>query len=1183
MNQEQESAPASKWPTWSKPLVFADPAETRTAALLYYLLLGFTLISGVGLIITLLFNPTGSMLIVAISGIVTLVWMIFFVIAQLGYVRLASLLVTGFFAVAVIVIMIADSEIRAPLAAASLIPIIVATLLLTQRAVISVTLFNLVALGGVYAADAAGWLPEFVTSDAPVQISLWATISFANVFAAMLLSLARRGIEGDFEAAQQQTVALRKSNGELQALRNNLETIVAERTQNAESAQQEAEATQIALGDQIWQVGGQAALADMMRGEQTMDMLARQVIQQVCEYVGALVGVIYLAENGRFHLMGSYAYTHRKKLSDQFGPGEGLVGQAALEKQPILLTDVPADYMLIQSGLGKTPPRNLLAVPFLYEDRVVGVLELGSVRPFSERSITFLKTAANSIAIAFNTAFARQRIDELLASTRQQTERLQAQEEELRASNEELASQTEALRQSESRLREQQRDLEMANAELEESSAALRNKQITLDLQNQELRTAQSELEKRAEELALASKYKSEFLANMSHELRTPLNSLLILARILANNEQGNLTPEQVESAAIIFSGGQDLLTLINEILDLSKIEAGRMDFNIAPMSIAGVIQSMELQFNHVAAEKEVEFVSKIVGDVPASIETDQQRIEQVIKNLLSNSFKFTEKGQVQLAVYRPTQLSDTALLDLSLADAVAIEVSDTGIGMTEAQQEIVFEGFRQADGSTSRKFGGTGLGLTISRQLVSNLGGHISVKSKLGEGSTFTVFLPWRAEITHTDVEEIDPPPQADMNPPIPRAIPAPVPVVATIADDRDRLNPSQKRLLIIEDDARFAKILYDYAHKRAFDCLVASSGERGLELVAQYQPDAIILDLNLPGMSGWDVLTSLKENPDMRHIPVHIISADDQDITAYKQGAIGFVSKPISQESLDTVFQKISHFIDKTIKTLLLVEDNAGLRHSVRHLLSGADVQVVEAGTGQKALAQLAARSFDCMILDLSLPDMTGFEIVERINTDETLHQCPIIVYTGRTLTEEENITLMQYADSVIVKGVRSPERLLDETALFLHRVVADMPAEKRQTINQLHNRETSLQEKRILAVDDDMRNAFALSRLLGERGLVVSLARSGQQALDMLDEKPTGYDLVLMDIMMPEMDGYETMQHIRSQSRFHDLPILALTAKAMKGDVEKCIAAGANDYLSKPVDAERLFSMLRVWLYQ
>ena len=596
---------------------------------------------------------------------------------------------------------------------------------------------------------------------------------------------------------------------------------------------------------------------------------------------------------------------------------------------------------------------------------------------------------------------------------------------------------------------------------------------------------------------------------------------------------------------------------------------------------------------------KGLELNIKLADNLPHNIITDPQRVKQIIKNLLSNAFKFTQAGSVCLNIYQPAKEVDLGQGDLSPSQVVAISVADTGIGLSSEQQKIIFEAFQQADGGTSRQYGGTGLGLSISRELANRLGGQIMVESELQKGSTFTLYLPFT-------FEEASPPANdsriSSKHKKNQRNGTAPVeqsPVfdlrgqktenqATTIStsdnalpDDRDNLEVGDKLLLIIEDDPKFAKTVYNFAQQKDFKCLITDKGEMGLQLAKQYTPEAIILDLHLPDISGWQVLDRLKNDPVTRHIPVHIMSADKAVLDAYKKGAVGFLTKPVSLEALHTSFQKIEHVIAKEIKSLLLVEDDAHARHSIRKLLDGRDVQISEAERGQMALELLQTASFDCVILDLSLPDMSGFEVLKNMNGQAAEARCPVIVYTARDLTPEEDAELLQYTDSIIVKGVKSPERLLDETALFLHRIVDEMPQDKQQTIKRLYNEDDLFKDKNILIVDDDMRNSFALSKLLSEKGSKVKMAANGQKGLELLDQEPV--DLVLMDIMMPVMDGYEAMQHIRALPNLKDLPILALTAKAMKGDREKCLAAGANDYLTKPIDIDRLFSMLRVWLYQ
>jgi CheY-like chemotaxis protein/signal transduction histidine kinase len=953
-----------------------------------------------------------------------------------------------------------------------------------------------------------------------------------------------------------------------------LEQRVHDRTSALESARAEADQAHTALRAQLDETNAVARISESMRGEQDLVTLSQTVLRELCNSLGAAMGAMFVREGDVLRLVASYAYTRRKNISNGFYLGEGLVGQAALEKQTILIANAPADYVSVASGMVEFAPRVIMAVPFIRDENVIGVIELASLKEFTDSQMTLLNKALENIAIAFSTAQARAQINTLLEQTQLQAQELRVHEEELKSINEELQVQAENLRASQDRLRKQQKDLESANAELEERANTLQQQRAVLDQQNRDLTEAQAELHRKAEELTLANKYKSEFLANMSHELRTPLNSLLILARMFADNDEGNLTNDQVESAKIIFNSGTDLLNLINEILDLSKVEAGRMTFHFAPMELRNLANNMRVIFGHVAEEKNLNFDVSLADGLPASIESDQQRVEQIVKNFLSNAFKFTSEGAVKLSIE-------------PVGDMVAIRVSDSGIGMTPEQQTRVFEAFQQADGSTSRKYGGTGLGLTISRELALRLGGRIELQSELEKGSTFTLCLPAKhvGAVIEVEPKAGDAKPAFEEDSARYKKLPtsqATSSAKSFIEDDRAQIKSGDKVLLIIEDDANFAKVVMDYGHRKDFKCLAAGDGESGLTLAKTHTPDAILLDLKLPGMSGWDVLDALKHDSALRHIPVHILSASEQTMDAYKRGALGFLAKPVSQEGLEGVFEKIGEFLARNIRTLLIVEDDSGLRYSVRQLLGGSDVKINEAESGNSAMELLRSQQFDCMILDLSLPDMTGFELLSRIHQDETINKCPVIVYTGQELSEQENEQLLKYANSVIIKGVKSPERLLDETALFLHRVVAEMPEEKQDTIRRLHDRNAVFKGKHILVVDDDMRNAFALSRLLSDKGLKVSLARSGAKAIEMLEEA-NDIDLVLMDIMMPEMDGYETMRRIRAQVKFKNLPMLALTAKAMKGDFEKCIEAGANDYLSKPVDVEKIFSMLRVWLYR
>jgi CheY-like chemotaxis protein/two-component sensor histidine kinase len=676
----------------------------------------------------------------------------------------------------------------------------------------------------------------------------------------------------------------------------------------------------------------------------------------------------------------------------------------------------------------------------------------------------------------------------------------------------------------------------------------------------------------------MASKYKSEFLANMSHELRTPLNSLLILSRMLADNKEGNLTEEQTESATVIYNSGNDLLSLINEILDLSKIEAGRMEVNLKKVVIKNLADNISANFRHMLVDKGLSLEINVDENMPEFIKSDDKRLEQILKNLLSNAIKFTKKGGVTVGFSPASRSVNLFRSGLVPESSIAIKVTDTGIGIPADKQRIIFEAFQQADGSTSREYGGTGLGLSISRELASLLGGEIQVESEPGKGSSFTLYLPVELEKKSSPVKPVN---NAAVETKAAQRTPSRSSSDIRIKDDREQIKDNKNVILIIEDDPNFAKLLMDQCHEKKYQALVALDGEAGLKLAAEYLPLAVILDLHLPGMDGWAVLDGLKENPDTRHIPVHIMSVDESSIEAFRKGAIGYLTKPAKKEELDTAFSTIEEISSKKIKNLLVIEDDRNLRDSVIKLIGNGDVHSKGAASGSEAMAELKSNKYDCMILDLGLPDMTGFELLKKLEEEEVTIP-PVVVYTGRELNREEDMELRKYADSVIIKGVRSEERLLDETSLFLHRMVGKLPEIKKKMILNLYDSDEMFRGKKILLVDDDMRNVFALSQLLSQKGFKVLKAENGLKALEILDREEN-IDLVLMDIMMPELDGYETTKRIREQERFFNLPIIAFTAKAMKQDSEKCLAAGANDYMSKPVDINRMLSMMRVWLYR
>lgn len=935
-----------------------------------------------------------------------------------------------------------------------------------------------------------------------------------------------------------------------------------------------------------WFKTGQSLLHDKMRGQQSTVDLARNIITQLASYLEAQIGAIFLSqEDQTLKLVSSYAYTRRKGMANDIQPGQGLVGQALLEKKCIVMTDVPEDYVAIQSGVGQAVPRNILALPFLQDQEAIGVLELGSFHEFTPRQIEFLDKVSENIAISINAAQSRTRMLELLEETQRQSEALRNQQEELRTTNEELEEQTQQLKSSEELLRSQQEELERSNAQLEDKTEVLRR-------QKEDIEKSWKEVQAKSEELEKANAYKSEFLSNMSHELRTPLNSLLILARLLMDNGDGNLTDEQVESSKMIYEGGQELLSLINEILDLAKIEAGKMEFNFEKVSLPQMAQNLKNEFTPLADKNALEFKVDVDPDASVCIKTDRKRTKQILKNLLSNALKFTAKGQVAVRISRPAEDTDLSRSQLDRGKAIAFAVSDTGIGIAEAKQQMIFSAFQQADGNIDRQFGGTGLGLSISTRLAKLLGGEIQLQSQEGQGSTFTLYLPQAMETVeceeHSDVEPSPAPANLPAAQTVQAVVESTVPFTdaQVVPDDRGNITEDDKVILIIEDDPKFAGILTKLSHEQGFKCLAEGNGEAGLISAVEHQPQAIILDVGLPGMNGFNVINGLKDNPATRHIPVHFISAQDElqnSAKALSMGAIGYLTKPASTEQLTEVFSYIQEFISADVKKLLVAEDDINTRQSIVKLIGNSDVDIAAVGTGQEAYDLLKTERFDCMVLDLGLPDISGLKLLEQIeNDEEVVAKPPVVIYSGKDLSRTEAMDLRKYSGSIILKGAESPERLLDETSLFLHRIETSLPQEQQRMIRMAHEKETVLCGKKVLVVDDDMRNIFALSHALKAKEMIVIRAENGQQALEMLDTHQD-IDIVLMDIMMPVMDGYETMRRIREQKKFWKLPILALTAKAMKGDRKKCIEAGANDYLAKPVDLDKVMSMLRVWLYR
>lgn len=950
--------------------------------------------------------------------------------------------------------------------------------------------------------------------------------------------------------------------------------------------------------NQRWVKSNLADLSQELQGQRSLENLAELVICYITPLVNAQQGVFYIVDSNseipRLKLLGSYAYQERKHLANEFLLGEGLVGQCALEKQRILLTEVPGDYIRIRSGLGHAAPLNIVVLPILFEKEVKGVLELASFHPFGDLQLTFLEEASTVTGVMINAIAANLQTQKLLERSQLLTEELRHQQEELLQSNQLLEERTQSLQESELVLQQQQEELQQSNEELQQLNEELEEKAELLESQkqqverkNQEIELARQALEEQANQLAQSSKYKSEFLANMSHELRTPLNSLLILAKLLSENGEGNLTDKQVEYSRTIYSAGADLLSLINDILDMAKIESGTMQVSVEALTLMSIQSELERTFHPIASERGLQFEIRLEEPLPKTISTDPRRLQQILKNLLSNAIKFTEQGSVITRIYRAT------------GGQIAFSVQDTGIGIAPEKQKTIFGAFQQADGTTSRKYGGTGLGLSISLQLAQLLGGSIHLRSQPGQGSTFTLSLPEQyadassaARVLEFQAPEVGPSipdrtPQTLAAPPLPPAPLLPT-LPAGLEDDRDQLlanvagQPSTERvLLVIEDDPGFARILLDMARQQGFRVLVALQGQAGLTLSQQFIPNAITLDLHLPDMTGLTVLERLKQNPITRHIPVHILTVDEQQQQEFRMGAIAHIQKPVSPEILTQALLEIKRFVERQVRHLLVIEDDPVQAQSIIELIGGGDVNSTAVHSGAEALNTLRSQPCDCIVLDLGLPDMDGFDLIEQIKQEPGLARLPIIVYTGQDLTEADATRLHRLAETVIIKDVRSPERLLDETALFLHRVQANLPSAQQQMLERLQHKDSALAGKTVLIVDDDVRNIFALTSLLEQHEMEVLFAENGREGIEMLQAN-RDVAIVLMDVMMPELDGYETTRLIRQQERFRSLPIIALTAKAMQGDREKCIEAGASDYITKPVDTEQLLTLLRLWLY-
>jgi len=932
--------------------------------------------------------------------------------------------------------------------------------------------------------------------------------------------------------------------------------------------------------DRNWILAGNFELNEKIRGEKTETEIAQAVISQLCSYLNAQIGAVYLFDNGQLNLAGSYAFNSVNQKNNIIQWGEGLVGQAAAEKKIILFEEVPDDYIRISSSLGNTVPKNLVMLPLLQDDVLKGVIEIGSAKAFPALQMEFLNKIGENIAIVINASQSRRKLKDLLEETQRQAEELKTQQEELKQSNEELHEKTEMLEKSESYLKIQQEELQQTNEELEE-------KANLLEEQKEQLQNAKTDIEEKAHELTVTGKYKSEFLANMSHELRTPLNSILILAQLLSENKGKSLAEKEVEYAKNVYNSGIDLLNLINEILDLSKVESGKMELEIEEVKFTEIRDDISAMFGEVANIKVIELTLKLnEKDLSDAIETDKQRLQQIVRNLLSNAFKFTGRGGKVLLSIDKVNTADVIFKNKKLTQAagiVSIAVTDTGIGIPADKFGAIFEAFQQADGSTKRKYGGTGLGLSISRELANALGGEIHLQSEEGKGSIFTLYLPLKFDNSITGSAEpgIQADEKHDEDAKKHENDEKRIYAEGYETDDRNNLKASDKIVLIIEDDRIYMGVLLAFVRARSYKGIIAYEGNTGLSFARFYKPDAIILDMKLPVVDGADVLKQLKKDPDLRHIPVMVISGYDRKKEGMELGAFDFIQKPVSQNDLQHTFNKIEDFISKKLKKLLIVEDSEAQNGAIRDLIGNVDVKSLPAYSGKEAYEMMCEQSFDCVIVDLGLPDMSGFDLLQKIKDDERFKNTPIIVYTGKDLTKDESNRLSKLANTVVLKTVDSKERLLDETTLFLHRVESRLPREKQHIIRKLHKTDEVLKNKKVLIVDDDARNIYSLTNALEEDGLICLNAENGKVALQMLAEQP-GIEIILMDVMMPEMDGYEATKAIRAIGKFSKLPVIGLTAKAMKGDREKCLDAGMSDYITKPVNIEQLLSLMRVWLY-
>lgn len=928
----------------------------------------------------------------------------------------------------------------------------------------------------------------------------------------------------------------------------------------------------LAVRREEWIRDTQVDLSRRMMGDLSSAELGERLLTFLAERLGARAALFYVRDHDAFARAAGYGVPADAPVPARIRRGDGLVGQVIADKRSFTVDSVPENYLYFGSGLGKGKPDWLLLTPTFEDDEVNGVIELGFARKPLPEALEFLERTASAVGVALRSAQYRTRLEELLEETRRQAEELRTHGEELTAANEELQEQSKALQDSQHRLERQQAELEESNAQLEEQTQLL-------EAQRDDLARTQGALKQQANDLAAASRYKSEFLANMSHELRTPLNALLIMARLLGENRFGNLTEDQISYAQMIETSGNDLLTLINDILDLSKIEAGKLELRPQQVEVAALAEKLVRSFAAQAEEKGIALRAQIAPDVSPVLESDPQRLEQVLKNFLSNAVKFTSQGEVVLDIH-------------SQADGrLVFAVSDSGIGIAEEQQDAIFEAFRQADGTIDRRYGGTGLGLSISRELTNLLGGEIGLESRLGEGSTFSLIVPTRFSGVVVDSAAAAQPLRAPRRSPAPRTAPPTPPAVdaparpapAGIDDDRSRLTAGARLILVVEDDLAFARILLDLAHELGFQCIVTTTADDGVLAARQYLPHAVILDMGLPDHSGLTVLDRLKHDARTRHIAVHVVSASDYEQTAMAYGAVSYMMKPVKRDELVQALERLEFRMARQLRRILIVEDDPAQLRGLSELLAAKEVETVGCATAAEALARLESETFDCMVLDMTLPDATGFDLLNRLADNEAAAFPPVIVYTARELTDAEELRLRRYSKSIIIKGAKSPERLIDEVTLFLHQVVSDLPAQQQKLLATSLNRDARLEGRQILVVEDDVRNVFALTSIFEPHGARVQIARNGREALELLEKAEGGppIDLVLMDVMMPEMDGLTATREIRRRESWHGLPIIMLTAKAMADDQEQCLAAGANDYLAKPLDVDKLLSLARVWM--